>query len=480
MQDLTKRKALCAAAGKCSTTTCDDETNCLGCESERKVELMPVSQLKPYRGNARTHSRKQIRQIADSIDRFGFTNPILIDDHGGIIAGHGRVEAAKLLGLSGVPTLRLSHLSPTEKRAYVLADNKLAEKAGWDREMLAIELQGLIDLDFEVELTGFEMGEIDIILENADEAKGEVAGPEDEVPEPIPGPSVSQPGDLWLLDKHRIFCGDALDHGAYERLLDGERAEFIFTDPPYNVPIHGHVCGKGAIRHREFAMASGEMSKEAFTGFLTAAFRHLVAHTTDGSIHEICMDWRHIAEMMAAGNEVYTELKNLCVWAKTNAGMGSFYRSRHELVFVWKSGAGPHVNNFELGRHGRSRTNVWEYAGISTMRAGRLEELAMHPTVKPVALVADAIKDCSRRGGLVLDPFCGSGTILIAAERTGRKARALEIDPQYVDVAIRRWQTYTGKAATLAVTGQSFEEIEEERVRLESLVGNVASVEEAH
>jgi len=200
----------------------------------------------------------------------------------------------------------------------------------------------------------------------------------------------------------------------------------------------------------------------------------------DGSIHEICMDWRHLAEMMAAGNEVYTELKNLCVWTKTNAGMGSFYRSRHELVFVWKSGAAAHVNNFELGQHGRSRTNVWEYAGISTMRAGRLEELAMHPTVKPVALVADAIKDCSRRGGLVLDPFCGSGTILIAAERTGRTARALEIDPQYVDVAIRRWQTYTGKAATLAISGQSFEEIEEQRVRLESAVGNVASVEEAH
>ena len=335
MQDLTKRRAFCAAAPR----QCDDGTNRLGCESERKVELMPVSRLKPYRANARTHSRKQIRQIADSIERFGFTNPILMDDHGEIIAGHGRVAAAKLLGLNEVPTLRLSNLSPTEKRAYILADNKLAEKAGWDREILAIELQGLIDLDFEVELTGFEMGEIDIILDDADEAKGEAAGPEDEVPEPIPGPSVSQPGDLWRLGKHRILCGDALDHGAYERLLDGEKAEFIFTDPPYNVPIDGNVCGKGAIRHREFVMASGEMSKEAFTGFLTAVFRHLVVHSTDGSIHDICMDWRHIAEMMAAGNEVYSELKNLCVWAKTNAGMGTFYRSRHELVFVWKSGA---------------------------------------------------------------------------------------------------------------------------------------------
>jgi hypothetical protein len=464
MQELTKREALCGAVGEC-TTTCDDGTSRLGCESERKVELMPVTRLKPYRANARTHSRKQIRQIADSIKRFGFTNPVLVDNGGEIIAGHGRVAAAKLLGLNEVPTLRLSHLSAAEKRAYVLADNRLAEKAGWDREILAIELQGLIDLDFEVELTGFEMGEIDIILDDAEDAKGEAAGPEDEVPQPLEGPSVSQPGDLWLLGKHRILCGDALDHGAYERLLDGEKAEFIFTDPPYNVPIHGNVCGKGAIRHREFVMASGEMSKEAFTGFLTAVFGHLVAHSTDGSIHEVCMDWRHIAEMLAAGNEVYSELKNVCVWAKTNAGMGTFYRSRHELVFVWKSGAGPHVNNFELGQHGRSRTNVWEYAGISAMRVGRLEELAMHPTVKPVALVADAIKDCSRRNGIILDPFLGSGTTVIAAERSGRRARGIEIDPGYVDVAIRRWQTFTGKVATLAATGRCFEEIEESRTR---------------
>jgi DNA modification methylase len=190
----------------------------------------------------------------------------------------------------------------------------------------------------------------------------------------------------------------------------------------------------------------------------------LATHTIEGSIHYICMDWRHMAEMMAAGNAVYAELKNLCIWTKTNAGMGSFYRSKHELVFVWKSGTAPHVNNFELGQHGRSRTNVWEYPGISTARPGRLNELAMHPTVKPVALVADAIKDCSRRNGIVLDPFVGSGTTLIAAERTGRLARAIEIDPAYVDVAVRRWQSFTGKSAVLAGTVKTFEEIEEERV----------------
>ena len=334
-----------------------------------------------------------------------------------------------------------------------------------------------------MELTGFDMGEIDVILDDANDARREAEGPEDEVPEPLPGPTVSEPGDLWLLGKHRILCGDALDNAAYKLLLNGEAASFVLTDPPYNCPVDGHVCGKGAIRHREFAMASGEMTPQAFTDFLTTTFRRLVANSTDGSIHQIFMDWRHLAEMMAAGKAAYTELKNVCVWAKTNAGMGSFYRSRHEFVFIWKSGSGPHINNIELGQYGRNRTNVWEYPGISSMRAGRLEELAMHPTVKPVALVADAIRDCSRCNGIVLDPFLGSGTTVIAAERTGRRARGLEIDPVYVDVVVRRWQTYTGKAATLA-TGQTFEQIEEERAgptshSIEKGQGELAAVKEA-
>jgi DNA modification methylase len=428
-----------------------------------KIEYTLAGELRPYPNNARTHSKRQIRQIANSIKKFGFCNPVLIDDAKQIIAGHGRVEAAKLLGIDAVPICRLSHLSDAEKRAYILADNKLAEKAGWDKELLAIELQGLIDLDVEIELTGFEMPEIDLILEDAREANGASSGPEDDVPQCPSGPVVSQAGDLWVLGNHRLLCADARDQAAYESLLEGAKAQFVLTDPPYNVPIDGNVCGLGRIRHRDFAMGCGEMSEAEFIVFLETVFERLAENTVDGSIHQICMDWRHMWEMLAAGRKVYSELKNLCVWNKTNAGMGSFYRSKHELVFVWKSRTASHINNFELGQHGRNRTNVWDYAGISSLRAGRLEELAMHPTVKPVALVADAIKDCSRRGGLVLDPFCGSGTILIAAERTGRKIRALEIDPAYVDVGVRRWQTYTGKAAVLAASGKTFETIEEQR-----------------
>jgi DNA modification methylase len=429
-----------------------------------RIEYTPVRELRPHSNNARTHSKKQIRQIANSIAKFGFCNPVLVNDAKQIIAGHGRVEAAKLLGIDAVPTCQLSRLSEADKRAYVLADNKLAEKAGWDKELLAIELQGLIELDVEIELTGFEMAEVDLILEEAREANSDPGGPEDDVPDPSPDPVVTQKGDLWLLGHHPLLCGDARDQAAYDRLLEGANAGFVFTDPPYNVAVDGHVCGLGRVRHREFAMGSGEMSEVEFTAFLQAVFTLLAANSDDSSIHQICMDWRHTGEMLSAGRAVYSELKNLCVWNKTNAGMGSFYRSKHELVFVWKSGTASHINNFELGQHGRHRTNVWDYPAANTMRAGRLQELAMHPTVKPVALVADAIKDCSRRNGLVLDPFCGSGTILIAAERTGRKARAMEIDPMYVDVAVRRWQAYTGKSAILAGSGETFEATAEKRI----------------
>jgi DNA modification methylase len=424
-----------------------------------QVAERSISSLSPYAGNARTHSKKQVKQIAASISRFGFNNPVLISDHGEIIAGHGRVEAAKLLGFKKVPTIVLSHLSDAERRAYVLADNKLALNAGWDREILAIELQALVDLDFDVELTGFSLAEIDLVLDEADDADPHAGdAPEDEVPA-VYGVPISRRGDLWQLGRHRLLCGDAQEISDFAMLLGNDCADLIFTDPPYNVKIDGNVCGLGAVKHREFAFASGEMSREQFTTFLAKTLGNASSSMRDGAIAFVCMDWRHMGELLAAGREAFTELKNLVVWNKTNGGMGAFYRSKHELVFVFKQGRAEHTNSFGLGDTGRYRTNVWDYAGISSIGASRSEDLAMHPTVKPVALIADAIRDCSRRGEIVLDCFGGSGSTLIAAEKTGRVARLMEYDPLYCDTIVRRWEKLSGKCATLIATGESFEDV---------------------
>ncbi len=432
--------------------------------SVRAIEERPLSALLPYARNPRTHSKKQVRQLADSIARFGFTNPVLIADDDTILAGHGRVEAAKHLGMTHVPTVRLSNLTAAERRAYVLADNKLALNAGWDQDLLAIELQALVVLDFDVELTGFSLAEVDLVLDAAQErdASG-LAEPADAIP-PWPEATVSRRGDLWICGRHWVLCGDAREPNDYATLLDGETVDLIFTDPPYNVPIDGHVCGLGRVRHREFAMGAGEMSEAAFTAFLKATLGAAARTCRDGAIAYVCMDWRHMGELLAAGKEAFSELKNLCVWNKTNGGMGSFYRSKHELIFVFKIGSGPHVNTFGLGDTGRYRTNVWDYPGISSIGRHRDDELAMHPTVKPVALVADAIRDCSKRGDTILDPFGGSGTTMIAADQVGRAARLLEYDPAYCDTIVRRWQRFTGKRATLAESRVPFEDVEEQRV----------------
>jgi DNA modification methylase len=400
-----------------------------------------------------------VRQIADSIRRFGFTNPVLVSDEGEIIAGHGRVLAAKELGLETVPTLRLSHLTSEERRAYVLADNKLALNAGWDTETLAIELEALIALEFDVSLTGFSLAEIDFTLDKAREASTEAPdNPADRIPDPGTV-AVANAGDLWHLGRHRLLCGDARSPHSVARLLGDDKADLIFTDPPYNVPINGHVSGLGAMRHREFAFAAGEMTRAEFTRFLTKTLANAAAVAKDGAIAYVCMDWRHMRELLDAGDQVFSEQKNLCVWNKVNGGMGTFYRSKHELIFVYKVGTAPHTNSFGLGETGRYRTNVWDYAGISSLGADRRAELAMHPTVKPVALVADAIRDCSRRGEIVLDLFGGSGTTLIAAETCGRQARLLEYDPIYCDTTLRRWEAYTGKQATLDGDGRVFEDV---------------------
>ncbi|MEJ0058471.1 MAG: site-specific DNA-methyltransferase [Terricaulis sp.] len=423
--------------------------------SHRALEQVRVSDLSPYPANARTHSQRQLRQIAKSIKRFGFLNPILIDDAGCIIAGHGRVEAAKFLELEFVPVLRLSHLSAADKKAYIIADNRLAELAGWDKGILALELQALVDLDFPVEEIGFEIAEVDLILSEADNANADKkAGPEDDIPSSSTQ-AVTRMGDIWECGRHRILCGDARSADAYQQLLTGEHADMMFTDPPYNVAISGHVRTDDG--HREFAMASGEMSKPDFEAFLEEALTPAATTCRDGAIAFVCMDWRHMGELLKAGGAVFSELKNVCVWAKTNGGMGSLYRSQHELVFVFKQGQAPHCNNVELGKFGRNRTNVWTYAGVNVFKQGRDAELSMHPTVKPVALVEEAIKDVSRRGEIVLDPFGGSGTTLIAAERCGRRARLIEFDPLYCDVIVRRFEAYTGKQARLAASQETFE-----------------------
>ena len=415
----------------------------------QQIILKNINDLNSYAGNARKHSDKQISKIAASIKQFDFNNPILTDKNGTIIAGHGRWEAAKRLGMKEIPTICLDHLSDAEIRAYILADNKLAELAGWDREILAIELQHLssLDLDFDIEITGFEPGEIDFII---DGAVTEKLDPADRVIEPaMEVPAITKRGDLWQLGNHLLYCGDSLDETSYATLMGDEKAQMVFTDPPYNVPIDGHVCGNGAIKHQEFEMAAGEMSEMEFTNFLAKSMDLFRTYSSPGALAFCCMDWRHMAEILHAARRNDYDLKNLCVWVKDNGGMGSLYRSRHELVFVFKNGDVPHINNIELGKHGRYRTNVWEYPGVNTMRKDRMAELAMHPTVKPVLLVADAIKDCSKRRGIILDPFGGSGTTLIAAEKTGRHARLIELNPHYCDVTIQRWEILTGESATL-------------------------------
>jgi DNA modification methylase len=428
--------------------------------SNLEIQYLSPDRLRPYPGNARSHSRKQLKLIADSIKRFGFTNPILVTNDFEVVAGHGRLQAAKSLGLQLVPVVALSSLSEADKKALIIADNRIAELAGWDRDILAIEYQGLHDLHFDdIEVTGFSLGEIDTILDEASEKKPVEPGPEDDVPPAVTAP-VSQKGDVWILGSHRLLCGDARFDSDYARLLQGETADLVLTDPPFNVRVDGNVSGLGKVRHDEFAMASGEMSEAEFTSFLSTFLGCAKAHSRDGAILFVFMDWRHLFELTCAGREQNLVAKNLVVWAKDNAGMGTFYRSRHELVFVFKNGDGSHINTFELGQHGRYRTNVWEYAGVNTFRTGRLDELAMHPTVKPVAMLADAIRDVTKRGAIVLDPFAGSGSTLVAAEKTGRQARCIEYEPKYCDVIVRRWQAYTGKAATFEGTDLTFEDFE--------------------
>ena len=416
-----------------------------------QAQLTCIDTLKAAPRNSRTHSKKQLRQIARSIENFGFTNPVLVDASGEVIAGHGRLAAARMLGLTEVPTLCLDWLGEEQKRAYVIADNRLAEKAGWDRELLAIELGELGACDIDITLTGFEIEEIELIID-----AGEKVVESDEIPDANADMIVCKPGDLWQLGRHRLLCGDALERNSYTCLMENERAMLVVTDPPYNVPIRGHVSGLGKVSHREFVQGSGELSENDFTRFLAQAFRQMAEFSKGGSLHYVFMDWRHLPELMSAGRSIYDDWLNLCVWAKNNAGMGSLYRSQHELVAVFKKGKRPHINNVKLGSNGRHRSNVWNYAGANSFSASRAEELAWHPTVKPVEMIVDALKDASNHGDIVLDPFAGSGTTLIATEKCGRTARLIELDPVYCDVILRRFRSVCGQEPLLLETGETF------------------------
>jgi len=439
-----------------------------GAETPR-IDWALIGILRPNSRNARTHSRRQIKKIAASLKKFGFLNPILVDDENVILAGHGRLEAARLLGLDRVPIVRCGHLTAAQKRAYLIADNKIAEQAGWDREMLAVELGELINLlpteGFDVAITGFETAEIDLLLADMANLKAE---PEDLV-SALPSNPTSCRGDLWQLDKHRLLCGDARDIGDFARLMNGTLASAVFCDPPYNLRV-STIGGRGRTQHPEFAFASGEMSKPQFRKFLTETLGNGAHVSSQGAVHFVCMDWRHVSDLIEVGREVYDAMLNLVVWNKSNAGQGSFYRSQHELIGVFRVGDHPHRNNVELGRFGRNRTNVWNYAGVNTFGRDRAQALASHPTVKPVALVADALLDCTARGDVVLDQFTGSGTTILAAEKVGRIGFGIEYEPGYVDVAIKRWQALTKLEATLADDGRSFEDVRAARSDADKLL----------
>jgi DNA modification methylase len=432
--------------------------------TQLEISYISTTALKPDPRNPRIHKDKQVLQIARSIESFGFNVPLLIDNEQQVIAGHGRLLAARRLGWKTVPVIRLSHLTESQRMAFLIADNRLTENSSWDERMLGEQLKILseLELDFDLEAIGFEVPEIDLFIDGLSNLQE--ADPDDHLPE-VSGSAVTVVGDLWQLGKHRVLCGNSLVASNYERLMESSKADLVITDPPYNVVIDGHASGNGSIRHREFEMASGEMSSIEFTEFLRKAMLAARDHSADGSLAYYFMDWGHMTEILSAGQSVYAKMLNLCVWAKSNGGMGSFYRSAHELIFLFKNGTSSHRNNVQLGKFGRYRTNVWNYPGANSFSRSDAEGnlLALHPTPKPVALITDAVKDCTARGDLVLDPFLGSGTTVIAAERCDRRCYGLELDPLYVDTVVRRWQRLTKLDAIHVVTGETFNSRDIER-----------------
>lgn len=421
------------------------------------IENMALNQIRAYEKNAKSHPEGQIQQIAASILQFGFNNPILVDENLEIIAGHGRMDAAQILGLETVPVIRLSHLSEAQKRAYRLADNKIAENGGWNADLLRLEISELEQIcdDMDISITGFTDVELDIL---AMDDRTTVASKVNNVPYIPENEIVTRLCDVWRIGDHRIICGNSLDGNAFEKLLGNRLADMVLQDPPYNVKISGHVCGAGNVHHKEFMMASGEMTSDEFTQFLRKNFELCAKYSRPGALHYNFMDWRHIGEILAAGNDAFNNLVNMCVWCKTSGGMGSLYRSQHELCFIFKNGEDAHVNNVKLGSNGRYRTNVWQYAGVNAFGRHK-NDIKMHPTVKPVEMLKDAILDVTRRGDIVLDAFLGSGSTLIAAHQSKRVCYGIELDPLYVDTSIRRFFDLFGIDAIHEASGKTYSEL---------------------
>jgi 16S rRNA G966 N2-methylase RsmD len=429
------------------------------------IEIIPISNIQLNPRNTKKHPEKQIALLQENIEKFGFTNPLLVDEDNKLIAGHARHEAARRAGLELLPVIRVTHLTAAKKRALAIADNKIAELGEWNLDILSEELTFLFDdasveLEFDPRIIGFDTVEVDQIVEDGSSKKDRSDPADDFETPPLETPAVTATVDIWECGEHRLLCGDATDPENYAALMGRDRAEIVFTDPPYNVPNAGHVTKREDVR--EFAMAAGEMSSDEFTAFLLIVFGCIFTCMQAGAVGFFCMDWRHLSELWAAAHPVFGPMRNLIVWVKRNAGMGSFYRSQHEMICVYAAPGKP-INNFGLGGKGRHRTNVWEYPGFNGFVRNRDEMLAMHPTVKPAAMVMDALKDCSNRGGIVLDPFAGSGTTMIAAERTGRRARLMEIDPLYCDTIVQRWQKFTGLTARLAETNETFDKVKARR-----------------
>ena len=416
-------------------------------------KLTDVSSLKPLGRETRKHPAAQLRKLQSSLEQFGIVLPVIVDAERRVVAGWGLVLAARKMALLQIPAVTIDDLDESRLRLLRLALNRLGEESSWDFDALALEFADILEIgiDVDLQLSGFEMGEIDVAFARCAGDEEDDLPPLDEISTPV-----TKLDDLWLLDEHRLLCGDALTPESYRRLLGDERAQMVFTDPPWNIPIAGNVSGLGAVKHDDFVMACGEMSAAEFEAFLRTALGNAATHSVDGSIHYVCMGWSKMRELLAATDTIYSELKNLCVWCKPNGGMGSLYRSRHELVFVFKQGLAPHINNIELGRYGRNRSNLWDYPSQNVLNRTSKSKLALHPTPKPVGLVADAIRDCSHRNGIILDPFGGAGSTLIAAERTGRRACLIELEPRFVDATIKRWQKLTGKTAVNSATGAHF------------------------